>query len=154
MYLLSESPCAHVSWQRKDDGPSCSYYISHMFEMHVYEPSREGRSCDIYGAGVGGGLAWDTSPPRAMNRAATPLSRSVNVTPMGRGLPSPCPPDGVCMAQKGQGERISSGQRCAPRTLSAALSYQICPRLSWEWLPQRRHRPAATTSPRAGAGIR
>src|SRR5216683_1481906 len=58
MYLLSESPCAHVSW-----------------------PSREGRSCDIYGAGVGHGLAWDTSPPRAMNRAATPLSRSVNVTP-------------------------------------------------------------------------
>jgi hypothetical protein len=40
------------------------------------------RGTDIYGAGVGHGLAWDTSPPRAMNRAATPLSRSVNLTPM------------------------------------------------------------------------
>ncbi len=33
-----------------------------------------GRSRDIYGAGVGGGLAQDTSPcPSAMNRAATPI---------------------------------------------------------------------------------
>src|SRR5216683_2659460 len=114
MYLLSESPCAHVSWQRKDDGPSCSYYISHMFEMHVYEPSREGRSCDIYGAGVRHGLAWDTSPPRAMNRAATPLSRSVNLTPMGLRHLHPCfmsgcqPPILTCLISSFYTQRMST----------------------------------------------
>src|SRR5712692_5429971 len=33
--------------------------------------SHTGRSRDIYGAGVGDGLAWDTPPPGAINRAAT-----------------------------------------------------------------------------------
>src|SRR6266851_1275666 len=67
-----------------------------------------------------------------------PISTILILTPMGRGLPSPCLPDGVCVAKKGQGERISSAKRCAPRILSAAPFCQICPRLSWEWLPQRR----------------